>query len=109
MIGQIGDRLVVMVDDLAEVDSRTLLVLAKLSVGGLQIGKIDAAKRLVFSLVIACGSSIAVAMSSSRLIPRCQKPFAYACSRCSAAVRPPADPRCARTASSPRPACWSPD
>ena len=63
MIGQIGDRLVVMVDDLAEVDSRTLLVLAELSVGGLQIGKIDAEKRLVFLLVIACGSSISIVRS----------------------------------------------
>jgi hypothetical protein len=49
VIGQVGDRLVVVVNDLAEIDSghRHLLVLAKPAVGRLQIGKIDAAKRLV--------------------------------------------------------------
>ena len=51
VIGQVGDRLVVVVDDLAEIDGRHrhLLVLAKLTVGRLQIGKIDAAKRLVLA------------------------------------------------------------
>ena len=51
VIGQIGDRLVVVVDDLAEIDGRHchFLVLAKLTVGSLQIGKIDAAKRLVLA------------------------------------------------------------
>ena len=51
VIGQVGDRLVVVVDDLAEIDGghRHLLVLAKLAVGRLQIGKIDAAKRLVLA------------------------------------------------------------
>ena len=51
VIGQVGGRLVVVVDDVAEIDGRHrhLLVLAKLSVGRLQIGKIDAAKRLVLA------------------------------------------------------------
>ena len=51
VIGQVGGRLVVVVDDLAEIDRRHrhLLVLAKLPVGRLQIGKIDAAKRLVLA------------------------------------------------------------
>src|SRR3954447_20817498 len=51
MIGQVGDRLVVVVDDLAEIDRghRHLLVLAELTVGRLQIGKIDAAKCLVLA------------------------------------------------------------
>jgi hypothetical protein len=51
VIGQIGDCLVVMVDDLAEIDGRHrhFLILAKLSVGRLQIGKIDTAKRLVLA------------------------------------------------------------
>ena len=51
VIGQVGDRLVVVVDDVAEIDGRHrhLLVLAELSVGRLQIGKIDAAKRLVLA------------------------------------------------------------
>ena len=51
VIGQIGGRLVVVVDHLAEIDRRHrhLLVLAKLPIGGLQVGKIDAAKRLVLA------------------------------------------------------------
>ena len=51
VIGQVGGRLVVVVDDLAEIDRRHrhLLVLAKLPIGGLQVGKIDAAKRLVLA------------------------------------------------------------
>ena len=51
VIGQIGGRLVVVVDDLAEIDRRRrhLLVLAKLSVGRLQIDKINPAERLVLA------------------------------------------------------------
>ena len=51
MIGQIGRRLVVEIDDLAQVHGRygDVLVLAELPVGRLQIGEIDAAKRLVLA------------------------------------------------------------
>ena len=51
VVGQVGGRLVVEIDHLAEIDGRHrhLLVLAKLPVGRLQIGKIDAAKRLVLA------------------------------------------------------------
>src|SRR5262249_717324 len=48
MIGQIGDRLVVEVDDVAEIDRRRrdFLALAELPICHLQIGKIDAVKSL---------------------------------------------------------------
>jgi hypothetical protein len=48
MIRQVGRRLVVEVDDLAEIDggSRDRLVLAELAVGRLQVGEIDPAQRL---------------------------------------------------------------
>ena len=48
VVGQVRGRLVVEIDDVTEIDGRPLdlLVLAELPVGGLQIGKIDAAQRL---------------------------------------------------------------
>ena len=51
MIGQIGRRLVVEIDDLGQVDGRygDVLVLAELPIGRLQIGEIDAAKHLVLA------------------------------------------------------------
>src|SRR6266567_4132570 len=51
VIGQIGGRLVVEVDDVAEIHGRhrDFLVLAELPVGGLQIGKIDAVKNLALA------------------------------------------------------------
>ena len=50
MVGQVLGRIVVERDHVAEVDRRPLdlLVLAELTVGNLQIGKIDSAKRLGF-------------------------------------------------------------
>ena len=49
--GRFGGRLVVEIDHVAEIDGRLrdLLVLAELPVGGLQIGKIDAAERLALA------------------------------------------------------------
>ena len=51
VIGQVGERLVVEVDHLGEVDrwGRHLLVLAELPIRGQQIGKIDAAERLALA------------------------------------------------------------
>ena len=51
MIRQVGGRLVVEIDDVAEIDRRRCdgLVLAKLPVGCVQIGKIDAAEDLAFA------------------------------------------------------------
>ena len=48
VIGQIGGRLVVEVDDVAEIDRRLghLLVLAELPIGGVQVGEVEAAERL---------------------------------------------------------------
>jgi hypothetical protein len=49
--GQVGCCLVVEIDDVAEIDGRSndRLVLAKLPIGGLQVGKIDAAERLALA------------------------------------------------------------
>ena len=49
MIRQIGNRLVVEIDDVAEIDDcrADVLVLAKLSVGHLQIREIDAPESLI--------------------------------------------------------------
>jgi hypothetical protein len=49
MIRQIGNRLVVEIDDVAEIDDcrADVLVLAKLPVGHLQIRKIDAPESLI--------------------------------------------------------------
>ena len=51
VIGQVGERLVVEIDHLGEVDrrGRHLLVLAELPIRGQQIGKIDAAERLALA------------------------------------------------------------
>src|SRR5262249_61282627 len=51
VIGQVGDRLVVEVDDVAEIHGRhrDFLVLAELPVGGLQIGEVNAAKNLALA------------------------------------------------------------
>ncbi len=51
VIGKVGERLVVEIDHVAEIDRRglNLLVLAELPIGGRQIGKIDAAKGLVLA------------------------------------------------------------
>ncbi len=51
VIGQVGDRLVVEIDHVAEIDRRRrdLLVLAELPVGGEQVGEIDAAERLALA------------------------------------------------------------
>ena len=51
VVRQVGDRLVVEIDHAAEIDGRLLdlLVLAELPVGGLQIGKTDAAERLALA------------------------------------------------------------
>src|SRR5262249_2352310 len=51
VIRQIGSRFVVEIDDIAEIGGRgrNALVLAKLSVGPVQIGEIDAAKSLVLT------------------------------------------------------------
>ena len=51
VIGQVGERLVVEIDHLAEVDRRRRhrLVLAELAVGGQQIGEIDAAEGLALA------------------------------------------------------------
>ena len=51
MVGKIGSRLIVKVDDRSEIGRRhrDVLVLAKLPVGDVQIGKVDSAKYLVLS------------------------------------------------------------
>ena len=51
VVGQVGDRLVVEIDHVAEVDGRDrdLPVRAELPIGRLQIGEIDAAKRLALA------------------------------------------------------------
>ena len=51
VIGQVGERLVVEIDHVGEIDRRRrhLLVLAELPVGGMQVGKIDAAECLALA------------------------------------------------------------
>ena len=74
MVREIGGRLVVEIDHLAEVDRGLgdLLVLAELPVGDVQVGKIDAAERLDLA-----GERLrvlhAVAISSSRLMSSMSK------------------------------------
>ena len=106
VIGQVGDRLVVEIDHRAEIDGwlGNGLVLAKLPVGGLQIGKIDAAECLVLASgglrIVQCGRDEFLEVDVLDV-----EGFAHmGAARAQEVRRPAADPACDRTGSSPPPA-----
>jgi hypothetical protein len=92
VIRQIGGRLVVEVDDVAEIDDghADVLVLAKLPVGRLQIREIDAAESLVLvghclRIVQGCGDKVLEVgfLEVQGFASMCMQPARRSCATCS--------------------------
>ena len=90
VIGQIGGRLVVEVDDVAEIDRQhyDLLILAELPVRHLQIGEIDPAKRHILAHRLrvvhgGCDRSSRLMSSMSKALRICVQPACNSCATCS--------------------------